>query len=228
MDPDPDASPQVAFCRRGRRSLADCYESSARSAFRCSITFAKFLLNPSTSRIRKPSHPKPGWRRLRTKLPSASIDHCHPGLPEPTQSSLDLSELFARAEALEENASHKAEAMYRQILVEDPAYAHAYLNLGYMLCEAGRCESAVELYEDGVRFCPDDPLMHFNRAVAHEGTGDVEGAMHSYEDALRLQPDLLDAHRNAALLYADAGQKQMAIRHFNAYRRLRPGNQTGR
>jgi hypothetical protein len=54
MDPDPDASAQVAFCRRGRRSLADCYESSARSAFRCSITFAKFLLNPSTSRIRKP------------------------------------------------------------------------------------------------------------------------------------------------------------------------------
>jgi tetratricopeptide (TPR) repeat protein len=165
---------------------------------------------------------------LRTKLPSASIDHWHPGLPEPTQISLDLSELFARAEALEDNASHKAEAMYRQILVEDPAYAHAYLNLGFMLCEAGGCESAVELYEDGVRFCPDDPLMHFNRAVAHEGTGDVEGAMHSYEDALRLQPDLLDAHRNAALLYADAGQKQMAIRHFNAYRRLRPGNQTGR
>jgi tetratricopeptide (TPR) repeat protein len=148
-----------------------------------------------------------------------SISHLPP-LPEPTESGLDLNELFARAEALEESAPHKAEAMYRQILVEDPAYAHAYLNLGFMLCEGGRCEAAIELYEDGIRFCPDDPLMHFNRAVAHEGAGDVEGALRSYEEALRLQPDLLDAHRNAALLYADSGEKQMAIRHFSAYRRL--------
>ncbi|MDM0010598.1 tetratricopeptide repeat protein [Variovorax sp. J22G73] len=146
-----------------------------------------------------------------------------PPMPPPTPSGVDLADLFAQAEQLEESAAHIAEAMYRQILVEDPAFAHAYLNLGFMLCEAGRCHSAAELYEDGVRFCPDDPLMHFNRAVAREGTGDLKGALESYEEAIRLQPDLVDAHRNAALLYADVGQKQMAIRHFNAFRRLKPG-----
>jgi tetratricopeptide (TPR) repeat protein len=146
-----------------------------------------------------------------------------PPSPQRMQSGVDLSELFAQAEASEESAPRAAEDMYRQILVEDPTYAHAYLNLGFILCETGRCDSAVELYKDGVRFCPEDPLMHFNRAVALEGTGDVEGAIRSYEEALRLQPDLLDAHRNAALLYADAGQKQMAIRHFSAYRRLQAG-----
>jgi len=141
----------------------------------------------------------------------------------PTRSGVDLNDLFAQAESLEEAAPEAAEDTYRQILVEDPTYAHAYLNLGFMLCEAGRCHSAVELYEDGVRFCPDDPLMHFNRAVAREGTGDIEGALASYEEAVRLQPDLLDAHRNAALLYADVGQKQKAIRHFSAFRRLQAG-----
>lgn len=147
-----------------------------------------------------------------------------PPSPPPTHSGVDVNDLFARAEALEESASRAAEDMYRQILVEDPTHAHAYLNLGFMLCEAGRCHSAVELYEERVRFCPDDPLMHFNRAVAHEGTGDVEGALESYEEAIRLQPNLLDAHRNAALLYAGIGEKQMAIRHFSAFRRLQAGH----
>lgn len=151
-----------------------------------------------------------------------SVSHLPPFV-SPAPSRGDLGASFARAEALEESAPRIAETTYRQILVQDPTYAHAYLNLGFMLCETGRCEAAVELYEDGVRFCPDDPLMHFNRAVAHEGIGDVEGALRSYEDALRLQPDLLDAHRYAALLYAEAGQKQLAIRHFSAYRRLRAG-----
>jgi tetratricopeptide (TPR) repeat protein len=136
--------------------------------------------------------------------------------------SVELADRFARAEALEERAPEAAEALYRHILTDDPSYAHAYLNLGFMLCESGRCESAAALYEDGLRFCPDDPLMHFNRAVALEGLGNIDGALESYEESLRLQPDLLDAHRNAALLYADAGQQQMAIRHFSAFKRLQP------
>ncbi|WP_280811648.1 tetratricopeptide repeat protein [Variovorax boronicumulans] len=132
----------------------------------------------------------------------------------------ELDARFAKAEALEESDPEAAEATYRHVLVDDPAYAHAYLNLGFLMCEAGRCEEAAALYEDGLHFCPDDPLMHFNRAAALEGVGDVDGALASYEEALRLQPDLPDAHRNAALLYADAGNQQMAIRHFSAFRRL--------
>jgi tetratricopeptide (TPR) repeat protein len=137
----------------------------------------------------------------------------------------ELDARFAKAEALEESDPDAAEATYRHVLVDDPTYAHAYLNLGFMLCEAGRCEEAAALYEDGLRFCPDDPLMHFNRAAALEGLGDADGALASYEEALRLQPDLPDAHRNAALLYADVGKQQMAIRHFSAFRRLQAAGQ---
>jgi len=147
------------------------------------------------------------------------VQQLHQGSSKET----DLAERFARAEALEEQEPDAAEALYRHVLVDDPTHAHAYLNLGFMLCESGRCESAVLLYEDGIRLCPGDPLIHFNRAVALEGVGNVEAALASYEESLRLQPDLLDAHRNAAVLYADSGDQQSAIRHFSAYRRLQRG-----
>ncbi|MDQ0608024.1 tetratricopeptide (TPR) repeat protein [Variovorax sp. W1I1] len=148
-----------------------------------------------------------------------------PSRSAPLVGAVALDARFAEAEALEETAPRIAEALYRSILADDPTYAHAYLNLGFMLCESGEFDAAASLYEKGLRFCPDDPLMHFNLAVALEGVSDVDGALASYEEALRLQPDLLDAHRNAALLYADSGRQQMAIRHFSAFRRLQAGKQ---
>lgn len=135
-------------------------------------------------------------------------------------STPDPDALFERAEALEATAPADAESLYRQILAHDPAHAHAYLNLGFMLCEAGRCAEAAALYDAGLRHCGDDPLMHYNHAVALEGAGRVGDALASYEKALQLQPDLADAHQNAALLYAELGHKQLAIRHFSAFRRL--------
>jgi tetratricopeptide (TPR) repeat protein len=137
-----------------------------------------------------------------------------------SSAAADLGALFARAEALEATAPGDAESLYRQILTQDPAHAHAYLNLGFMLCEGGRCAEAADLYEAGVRHCGDDPLMHYNHAVALEGAGRLGDALASYEKALQLQPDLADAHQNAALLYAELGHKQLAIRHFSAFRRL--------
>lgn len=134
----------------------------------------------------------------------------------------DIEALFETAEDLESSDPDAAERAYRRILAQDPAHAHAYLNLGFMLCEAGRSGEAVALYDEGIEHCPDDPLMHYNRAVALEDLGRVAAALAAYEQCLRLQPDFADAHQNAALLYAQAGQKQMAIRHFSAYRRLQP------
>jgi tetratricopeptide (TPR) repeat protein len=139
-----------------------------------------------------------------------------------TPESDDLEDLFETAEELEASDPTAAEDTYRLILEQDPAHAHAYLNLGFMLCEAGRSREAVALYDEGIAHCRDDPLMHYNRAVALEDLGRVVAALASYEECLRLQPDFADAHQNAALLYAQDGQKQMAIRHFSAFRRLQP------
>ncbi|MET0540504.1 MAG: tetratricopeptide repeat protein, partial [Variovorax sp.] len=135
-------------------------------------------------------------------------------------SPVDVDAMFAQAETLEESDAVAAEAAYRRVLALQPAHAHAYLNLGFMMCEDGRCEEAVLLLDQALLRCPDDPLVHYNRAVALEGLDRVAEALESYEQCLRLQPDIADAHQNAALLYAREGRKQLAIRHFSAYRRL--------
>jgi tetratricopeptide (TPR) repeat protein len=137
-----------------------------------------------------------------------------------TLSALDVGALFAAAEALEETDAARAEATYRRVIALAPGHAHAHLNLGYMLCEAGRCQDAVELYDSALTTCEADPLLLYNRAVALEGVGRTHEALSAYESALALQPDLADAHQNAALLYAERGDKQLAIRHFSAFRRI--------
>lgn len=128
---------------------------------------------------------------------------------------------FAEAEGLEDVDPAAAERCYRALLRADPAHAHAYLNLGFMLCEAQRFEEAESLYRGARRYCEDDPLILFNHAVALEAMGRNDEALQAYEQSLVLDPHLSDAHQNAALLYSEMGQPQMAIRHFSAYRRLR-------
>lgn len=135
----------------------------------------------------------------------------------------DADQLFADAEVLEESDPAGAEAAYRRVIELSPAHAHAYLNLGFVLCEARRCVDAAAVYAQGLAHCPDDPLLYYNRAVALEALGQTVAALVDYEACLALQPDLADAHHNAALLYDQVGEKQLAIRHLSAYRKLQAG-----
>lgn len=128
---------------------------------------------------------------------------------------------FAEAEGLENLDPSAAERCYRALLRDNPAHAHGYLNLGFMLCEAQRFEEAESLFRDARCYCEDDPLILFNHAVALEALGRNDEALAAYEQSLIMDPLLLDAHQNAALLYSEMGHPQLAIRHFSAYRRLR-------
>jgi len=130
------------------------------------------------------------------------------------------TEWFSRGERLEEHDPAAAESAYRNAIALAPEDANAYLNLGAMLCETGRCDDAVALFEQGIAECPNEALLAFNLAVAFEDQKRVPEALASYERALALAPDLADAHFNAARLYREQGEAQRALRHLSAYRRL--------
>jgi hypothetical protein len=143
-----------------------------------------------------------------------------PDAPADPAPADDPAEWFARGEALEATDPAGAEAAYRQALQLAPDHANAYMNLGALLCEAGRCDDAVALYDVALVHCPHDAALHFNRAIALEDQGRFDEALASYESCLKLQPDLADAHFNAARLHERLGHFQNALRHFSAYRRL--------
>lgn len=128
---------------------------------------------------------------------------------------------FERGQRLEGTDPEQARAAYRRALAIDPRHEHAYVDLGAMLCEAGRCDEALTLYEQALRHCPDSALVHFNRAIALEDNGRLADALEAYRRCLTLDPGCADAHFNAARLHEQLGQAQQALRHYSAYRRLR-------
>ena len=103
----------------------------------------------------------------------AFLQHAPSSAPSPR----DADEWFARAEELEESHVHaEAEAAYRRALELAPDHADAWLNLGAMLCEAQRCAEAVDVFDQALLHCPDEPLLHFNRAIALEDQGPDPGS----------------------------------------------------
>ena len=131
----------------------------------------------------------------------------------------DPATWFARGVELETVDPASAEAAYRTALSLAPDHVESYLNLGAMLCEAKRCDDAVEIYQQALERCAESPLLHFNYAIALEDQGRLDDAISSYERSLSLDPNLADAHFNLGRLQEQLGDARNALRHFSAYRR---------
>jgi len=138
----------------------------------------------------------------------------------PVEPALSADDLLGLAEKLEASDKVAAEAAYRQAISIAPDCEDAYLNLGNLMCEAGRCDEAIALYGQALAHCAEAAALHFNLAIALEDQGQLESALRSYERCLAIDPALADAHFNAARLHDQLGNPQKALRHFSAYRRL--------
>ncbi len=138
----------------------------------------------------------------------------------PSAGAVDVQQLFARAEALEDTDPAEAEVAYRAVIAAAPDHVDAYVNLGALLCDLQRYEDAVHLYEFALPRCPDSALLFFNHAIALEELGRLRAAALNYERSLQLDPDFADAHYNLGRLQELFGDARGALRHLNAYRRL--------
>jgi tetratricopeptide (TPR) repeat protein len=143
-----------------------------------------------------------------------------PAAPAPAQPEPNAQDWFQRGEAMEAKDLRAAEAAYRQALALAPDHVYAAVNLGALLCDAGRAADAYAVLEAAIRQQPDEPLLHYNAAIALEDLNHRREALIRYEACLRLAPDFADAHHNAAKLCEQLGDRQGALRHYSAYRRL--------
>ncbi len=129
-------------------------------------------------------------------------------------------ESFDLAVSLEAANAAAAETAYRRAIELQPCFEDAYVNLGALLCEAGRCDDAVQLFQMALRHCGEAGLVLFNLGIALEDQGKTVEAIAAYQTALAADADLADAHFNIAVLLERDGDFHGALRHFNAYRRL--------
>ena len=149
-----------------------------------------------------------------------TVSFMQPSAAAPSPQSATAADWLARGETCESQDAAAAESAYRQSIAIDPDFAPAYLNLGALLCETGRSDQALALYDEALARSVQSPLLHFNRAIALEDQHREAEALESYERCLSLAPDLADAHYNAARLHEMLGHAQAAVKHYSAYRRL--------
>jgi len=61
---------------------------------------------------------------------------------------------------------------------------------------------------------PNDPIVHFNTAVAYTKLYNFEKAIYHYEESLKLKPDLYNALANIGSIYSLLGDYKKAIKYY--------------
>jgi tetratricopeptide (TPR) repeat protein len=144
--------------------------------------------------------------------------------PDATASAAERGRAeLERAIALEDDDPEAARAAYRRALAEDPSLVDAYVNLGRLAYADGDVREAARLDHLALERSPDDPIVHFNLALALEDLGSTAPAVAHYQRALALDPDFADAHFNLGALCEQLGREAEALRHYHAYKKLTEG-----
>ena len=107
----------------------------------------------------------------------------------------------------------QAEALYRQILQQDPNHSDALHLLGMVAYQMGRNESAVDLIGRSIALQP-HPEACRNLGVALAAQGQLDAAIAAYRQAIALNPNYAEAYGNLGNALQAKGQLDAAIAMF--------------
>jgi tetratricopeptide (TPR) repeat protein len=141
---------------------------------------------------------------------------------EPTPREHEVSVLFARGIALEDNPATQTEAMeaYQSVLELEPTHAAAHINLGTLYYNRQDFALAEKHYRSAIESDPRYALAYFDLGNVLDETGRVQEAVQTYKVAIQLAPTYADAHYNLALAYEKMREPRKALKHWQAYTRL--------
>ena len=134
----------------------------------------------------------------------------------------DVTELFTRGIALEENPGTQNEAMlvYAKVLEMEPKHAAAHINLGTLYYNRQDYALAEKHYRSAIEIDPRYALAYFDLGNVLDETGRVQEAIDTYKTAIQLAPTYADAHYNLALAYEKVREPRKALLHWRAYVKL--------
>ena len=90
----------------------------------------------------------------------------------------------------------EAEAIYRQVLGQDPARPDALDLLGALACQTGHLDAAIELIGRAIALAPGVAAYHNDLAESYHRSGRLTEAIASLGRAIELNPNLALAHIN--------------------------------
>jgi len=99
----------------------------------------------------------------------------------------------------------EAEAMYRQVLANDPHQFDALHMLGVIAHQTGKHEDAVQLIIRALQRNPADAAAHCNLGTAYRALNRLDEAVGSYKKAIELKPDYPLARRNLSQIHMSRG-----------------------
>jgi tetratricopeptide (TPR) repeat protein len=134
----------------------------------------------------------------------------------------DVTDLFARGIALEEDPGSQLEAIsvYQRVLELDPQHAAAHINIGTLFYNRQEYGEAERHYRRAIEIDPRYALAYFDLGNVLDETNRVTEAIQTYQTALQLAPTYADAHYNLALAYEKVKEPRKALRHWRAYVKL--------
>lgn len=132
-----------------------------------------------------------------------------------------LQDLFNAAVHAEEiGEKNRAIELYEEILMLDPNYAAASINLGTLHFHLHQFGKAEEFYRRAVEADPGYVLAYFDLGNVLDEVGRLEESVAAYCKAIELAPRYADAHYNLALAYERLSRPRAALRHWQAYTRI--------
>ena len=130
------------------------------------------------------------------------------------QIPLDIPTLFKQGINFENTGKvQEAEAIYREVLLQEPSHRLALNQLGNILFAQGRNFHAGELYEDAVKFHPADTMSLVNLGNLLMKTKHPERANELFEAALKIDPAYRPAHAGLSFSLAELGNTERAKKH---------------
>ena len=133
------------------------------------------------------------------------------------------SSAFEQAVALHRQGNlTQAEALYRQILVEQPENPFVVYQLGIAALQQGHAERGIDLLNQAIALSPDEPIVHVNLGRALLRLRRPQQALASFDRALSLSPKAANvlAMRGDALM--ELGEHAEALASYESALQLDP------
>lgn len=115
----------------------------------------------------------------------------------------------------------EADALYRQILRDDPNHVPTLAMLAVLAHQVNQDEAAVKILRRAIELEPSNPDLHNNLGVALAALSQAAQAIAAYERAIALRPDYAEAHNNLGTALRDAGHLSEAIAAYRQALALR-------